>query len=122
MSKVAVIGASSDRRKFGNKAVRALRDAGYEVVPINPHEQTVEGLQAYASVLDVPGAIDLASLYVRPEVGERVIEEIARKGIPEVWVNPGAESRRLISRARELNVRTIEQCSIIAVGERPGEY
>ncbi len=56
---------------------------GYTVVPINPHETEVEGLKAYASVLDVPGPIDMASFYVPPEVGEQVIDEVARKQIPK---------------------------------------
>ena len=79
---VAVIGASSDRRKFGNRAVRAYLDEGYQVVPINLHEQEIEGLKAYRSVLDVPGPIDMASFYVPPEVGERVIAEVAARQIP----------------------------------------
>ena len=58
---VAVIGASSDRRKFGNRAVRAFRRQGYTVVPINPNETQVEGLKTYASVLDVPESIDMAT-------------------------------------------------------------
>ena len=71
MSKVvAVIGASNDRQKFGNKAVRAFRHQGYDVIPINPHESAVEGLKAYRSVLDVPGPIDIATFYVPPEIGE----------------------------------------------------
>jgi|SRR5947209_8294261 len=116
---VAVIGASSDRRKFGNRAVRAFQQQGYTVVPINPHETEVEGLKAYASVLDVPGLVDMASLYVPPEIGERVIEEIARKGIAEVWVNPGAESDALIARARALQIQPIVACSIVAIGQNP---
>src|SRR6185436_6658138 len=101
MSKVvAVIGASTDRRKFGNRAVRAFRQQGYTVVPINPHETQVEGLAAYASVLDVPGPIDMASFYVQPEIGEQVIADVARKGITEVWLNPGCDSDELIARAR----------------------
>jgi uncharacterized protein len=120
MSKVvAVIGASSNRSKFGNRAVRAFRQQGYTVVPINPHETEVEGLKAYGSVLDVPGTIDMASLYVPPEIGEQVIDEIARKGIAEVWLNPGAESDALIARARALQIRPIVACSIIAIGENP---
>ena len=78
---VAVIGASNDRSKFGNRAVRAYQQQGYTVIPINPHEAEVEGLKAYASVLDVPGPIDMASFYVPPEIGERVIDEVAQKGI-----------------------------------------
>ena len=116
---VAVIGASSDRRKFGNRALRAFQQQGYTVVPINPHETEVEGVKAYASVLDVPGAIDMASFYVPPDIGVRVIDEIARKGIAEVWLNPGAESDALIARARALQIQPIVACSIVAIGENP---
>ena len=120
MSKViAVIGASNDRRKFGNRAVRAYQEQGYTVIPINPHERDVEGLKAYPSVLDVPGPIDMASFYVHPEVGEQVIEEVARKQIPEVWLNPGAESEALIARATALQLRPIVACSIMAIGQNP---
>ena len=116
---VAVIGASNNRNKFGNRAVRAYLQQGYTVVPINPHEQAVEGLKTYASVLDVPGPIDMASLYVQPEVGEQVIGEIAQKGIAEVWLNPGAESDELIARARALQIQPIVACSIVAIGRNP---
>jgi predicted CoA-binding protein len=116
---VAVIGASSNPRKFGNRAVRAFRRQGYTVVPINPHETQVEGLPTYKSVLDVPGTIDMATLYVPPEVGEQLIDEIAQKKIPEVWLNPGAESDALIARARSLQIRPIVACSIVGIGEDP---
>lgn len=116
---VAVIGASSNRRKFGNRAVRAFRRQGYTVVPIHPHEREIEGLQAYPSVLDVPGPIDMASFYVPPAVGVQVIEEVARKHIAEVWLNPGAESAVLIARARALSIQPIVACSIVAIGQDP---
>lgn len=116
---VAVIGASNDKSKFGNRAVRAFQQQGYTVVPINPHEAEVEGLKAYASVLDVPGTIDMASIYLPPDVGEQIIGEIALKGIAEVWLNPGAESDELIARARALDIRPIVACSVIAIGENP---
>jgi uncharacterized protein len=119
MKVVAVIGASGNRSKFGNRALRAFQKQGYTVVPINPHETEVEGLKAYRSVLDVPGAIDMASFYVPPEIGEQVIGEVAQKGIPEVWLNPGAESDELIARARALNIQPIVACSIVAIGENP---
>lgn len=116
---VAVVGASSNRAKFGNRAVRAFRQQGYTVVPINPHEREVEGLKTYASVLDVPGTVDMVSLYVPPEIGLQVIEDIARKGIAEVWLNPGAESDTLIARARALQIQPIVACSIVAIGANP---
>src|SRR5213593_556576 len=110
---VAIIGASNNRQKFGNRAVRAFQQQGYVVVPINPHEDRVEGLKTYASVLDVPGAIDMASFYVPPDIGEQVVEEVARKGIAEVWLNPGAESAALVSRARALQIEPIIACSVV---------
>ena len=120
MSKVvAIIGASGNRQKFGNRALRAFRQQGYTVIPINPNEADVEGLRTYASVLDVPGPIDMASLYVPPEIGERVMDEIAQKGIPEVWLNPGADGEGVIARARALNIRPIVACSIVAIGQNP---
>jgi predicted CoA-binding protein len=56
---------------------------------------------------------------VQPEVGERVIDEVAKKGIAEVWLNPGAESDTLIDRARTLHIEPIVACSIVAIGQNP---
>lgn len=119
---VAVIGASGDRQKFGNKALRAYVAQGFTVVPINPHEAEVEGLRAYASVLDVPGPIDMATIYVPPEVGQEILPELAAKGIGEIWLNPGAESPELLAKAKALNIRPIVACSIIAVGSNPSMF
>jgi predicted CoA-binding protein len=116
---VAVIGASNDRTKFGNRAVRAYVRQGYTVVPINPREDEIEGLKAYKSILDVPGTIDMASFYVPPDVGEQVMDEVAKKGVAEVWLNPGSESDRLIRHAEALHIQPIIACSIIAIGQNP---
>ena len=116
---VAVVGASRDRRKFGNKAVRAFRDAGHTVIPINPHETDVEGERTYASVLDVPGPIDMATVYVPGHIGVKVMADIAKKGIPEVWLNPGSESDALVALAKSLKIQPIQACSIVGIGENP---
>ena len=76
-------------------------------------------MKAYASVLDVPGTVDVASFYVPPEVGEAVIEQVVEKGVAEVWLNPGADSDALIAKARALGVRPIVACSIVALGINP---
>jgi uncharacterized protein len=119
---VAVVGASSNRMKFGNKAFRAFRNRGYTTIPINPNEPEVEGVTTYRSVLDVPGPIDLATLYVPPTTGESLLAELSQKKVPELWVNPGAGSPTLIARARQLGLRTVQHCSIIAIGEHPADY
>jgi predicted CoA-binding protein len=122
MKTVAVVGASNNRAKFGNKALRAYQAEGYTVVPINPHEVSVEGVRAYPSVLDVPGDIDMATVYVQPDVALRLLDELERKGIPEIWVNPGAESDALLTEARRRKLNVIAACSIVGIGRRPGEF
>ena len=116
---VAVVGASSDRGKFGNKALRAFQAEGYTVVAVNPNEAEVEGVKTFASVLDVPQAIDMATVYVPPDVGITLLAQFEQKGIPEIWLNPGADSDELIALARSLNVEPIVACSIIGIGENP---
>jgi predicted CoA-binding protein len=122
MKTVAVIGASSNRSKYGNKALRAFERQGYKVIPINPNETEVEGKKAYASVLDVPETIDMATVYVPAEIGVKVMDDLARKGIGEVWLNPGADDQPVVERARALGLNTIVACSIIAIGDSPGRY
>jgi uncharacterized protein len=119
MKVVAVIGASNDPRKFGNRAVRAFKRQGYTVIPVNPNETQVDGDKSYASVLDVPGTIDMATVYLQPEPGVQVMEQLAQKGVGEVWLNPGADDDRVVARARELGLNVIQACSIIAIGESP---
>jgi len=122
MKTVAVIGASSNRGKYGNKAVRAYVRQGYRVIPINPNVSEVEGLKTYASVLDVPGPIDMATVYVPGAVGMKVVEDLARKGVPEVWLNPGADDDPVIARARALGLNIVVACSIMGIGESPGRF
>ena len=122
MKTVAVIGASSDRRKFGNKAFRAFREAGYTVIPVNPNEPAVEGVTTYPSVLDVPESIDMATVYVPPEIGITLLEGFEKKKIGEVWINPGAESDELIAEARRRKLNVIEACSIVGIGHNPYSY
>jgi len=122
MKTVAVIGASSDRNKFGNKALRAFRAEGYHVIPINPNEPEVEGLPTYRSVVDVPQAIDMATVYVQPDVAMSLLDDFERKGIAEIWVNPGAESDELMAEARRRKLNMIFACSIVGIGQSPWRF
>ena len=119
---VAVIGASSDRRKFGNKALRAFQAEGYRVIPINPNEREVEGIPTYASVLDVPERIDMATVYVQPEVALSLLPELEQKRIAEIWLNPGADSDELLTEAGRRKLNVIAACSIVAIGRSPYSF
>lgn len=121
-SSVAVLGASRDRRKYGNKAVRAYVESGFTVFPVNLTEATIEGLPAYPSLDAVPDPIDFVSLYVPPAVGLKMLPAIAAREPKEVWLNPGAESDELIEAAADLHLRAIVACSIVALGMSPADF
>ncbi len=117
---IAVVGASADRRKFGNRAVRAYARMGYTVYPIHPREAEIEGRKAYPSILDVPAAqLDRVSLYLPEALALPVLEEIARKPVKEVWLNPGADRPAVVARARDLGLPVVVGCSIVDIGVDP---
>ena len=123
MPSIAILGASLDRSKFGNKAVRVFADRGYKVYPVNPKADEIEGHKAYRSISDIAEKkLDMVSFYLPPAVGLQVIEEVAKKEIGELWLNPGSESDALISKAEALGLRTIVACSIVGVGASPSQY
>jgi uncharacterized protein len=121
MKSIAIIGASANPEKFGNKAVRAFVQQGWTVYPINPKESTIEGLKAYPSVRDIPQAVEEASIYLAPHLVPAVLQEIAAKGIKKVWLNPGTESDTAMEKAEELGLEAIVACSIVGAGVDPDE-
>jgi uncharacterized protein len=121
MKTVAVIGASSNQAKFGNKAVRAFVQRGYEVYPINPNEPEVEGIKTFKSVKDLPIRPEMVTVYVPPPVLLKILPDIAAKGCDELWLNPGTESDAVLAEAERLSLHTIQACSILAIGVSPAK-
>lgn len=117
--KIAIIGASQERSKYGNKAVRAYLNRGWKVFPVNPNEKKIEGLKVYHSILDIRRKIDRVSLYVPASIGINLIEDIAKKSPKELFINPGTESKELILKAKKLGIDPIIACSIVDIGESP---
>lgn len=119
---VAILGASADRSKFGNKAVRAHLQQGYDVYPVNPKGGQIEGLTVYAKLADVPVEhLNRISIYLPPQVGLAALDEIAAKGCDELWLNPGSESPEILAKAEALGLEPIQACSIVSLGVHPGE-
>jgi predicted CoA-binding protein len=119
---VAVIGASRDREKFGNKAVRAYSAHGHRVFPINLREKEIEGLPAFRSLLDVPVKLDVVLVYVPPATTLRLLADIAQASPKKLFLNPGSEDDAVVARAAELGLEPILACSIVAIGDSPANY
>jgi len=119
---IAIIGASKDRKKYGNKALRAFVDGGWTVYPVNPQAEEIEGIPAYASIRDVPEPIDRVSMYVPPATAMEMLDDIAAKKPGEVFFNPGSESEDVLEAARAKGIKPIVACSVVNIGLRPEMY
>ena len=119
---IAVLGASSNRSKFGNKCVRAYQRGGWTVWPINPSASTIEGLDVHASLADLPATPDRVAVYLPPTVSAMVMPELAERDAPEVFFNPGSADHRVIALARELGVKAVQSCAIVDIGLSPSQF
>ncbi len=119
MKTVAIIGASSDRSKYGNKAVRAFQSQGYRVFPVNPRETQIEGIPAFQRVGEVPERPGTISVYLPPSVLLKLLPEIQARGCDELWLNPGTESPEVLAEAARLGLNVIQACSIVGIGLSP---
>src|ERR1700720_2694986 len=115
MKSVAIIGATNNRAKFGNKAVRAFLQQGYTVYPVHPTEPKIEGLVAFKSIRELPVRPQMVSVYLPPPVVLKVLPEIAARGCDELWLNPGTESETVLAEAARLGLNVIQACSIVGV-------
>ena len=116
----AVVGASRDRSKYGNKVLRAFLQRGRSVYAVNPNREEVEGLEAFPDLASLPGPVHGIAVITRPEVTESIVEEAAALGIRHIWIQPGAESRKALSRAGELGMNVIAggPCVLVALRYR----
>ena len=115
-----VVGASSDRSKFGNRVLRCYQGHGLKAVPVNPKEKEIEGTPCVASVADLPDDVTSISVITPPSVTEHVVEQAAGKGIRNIWMQPGAESAQAVAFCREHGISVIADgsCILVVLGYR----
>src|SRR6187401_2136941 len=112
MPTIAILGASADRSKFGNKAVRAFLAKGYTVYPVNLKGGEIEGLPVRHSLADIAADVklDRNSVYLTPPVSLKMLPEIVARGCNELWLNPGSESEELVVAAKKAGFVVIQAC------------
>jgi predicted CoA-binding protein len=122
MPTVAVLGASSEHRKFGNQAVRAYLHAGGRVLPDNLTETEIEGLAVYPKLADLPEPPDRIAVYLPPPVTLGALPEIAAAGAGDVFFNPGSADRAVVAEAERLGIPARQACAIVAIGLSPSQF
>jgi len=122
MKRVAIVGASRNRAKFGNKSVRAHAAAGWRVVPVNLRGGEIEGVPVARSLAEAGAPLDRVSVYLPPGKSLALLPELAAAAPREVWFNPGAADERVFEEARRLGLVVVDGCSIVDVGFSPEQF
>lgn len=117
-SPFAVVGASTNREKYGNKVLRCYQQHGLKAYPINPRADEIEGIKCYPDLASVPEAVHGISVITPPKITEQVVEDAAAAGIKHIWMQPGAESPAAVARATELGMNVIADgaCLLVVLG------
>ena len=103
----AVVGASSNEKKYGNIIFKNLVSRGYKVYPVNPRLDMLDGVKAYPSVSAIPEKVDVVDVVVPPKLTEELVKECKKLGITRVWMQPGAESDAAVKYCKENGIGVI---------------
>ena len=116
----AVVGASQDRSKYGNKVLRVYLQHNLPAFAVNPKVDTVEGVPTYPDLASLPETVHGVSVITPPKVTEAIVEQAGELGIKNIWLQPGSESEAALSRAKELGMNVIAggPCILVALGYR----
>jgi predicted CoA-binding protein len=114
----AVVGASSDRTKYGNKVLRCYLQHHKTVYPVNPTEKTIEGLKVYAHISELPDEVESISIITPPPITEKIVSQAIEKNIRNIWMQPGAESKLAIENCLKHGINVIAggPCLLVQLG------
>ncbi|ADQ13803.1 CoA-binding protein [Halanaerobium hydrogeniformans] len=113
MKNWAVVGATDKKNKFGYKIYKKLKNHNYNVYPVNPNLETIDGDQCYPDLASVPVEIDVVDMVVNPRIGIKVMENIKTEGINYVWLQPGTRSSQIRDFAKNNKITIVESCVLI---------
>lgn len=110
---VAVLGASPKPARFSHKALVALREAGYRVLPVNPGQSEIDGLTCYTDLASCPDKIDTITVYVNPSILVRRVDDMINAQPRRVILNPGTESDEVIERLESAGIDVKLDCTLV---------
>lgn len=103
----AVVGASTDPRKWGYRIYKALLASGYRVYPVNPRARAIDSAPCYRSLAALPELPGVVNVVIPPALGLTIVNEAAALGVRRIWFQPGAESAENIAAARARGLTVI---------------
>jgi predicted CoA-binding protein len=111
--KIAVVGVSRKKTKFGNAILKELKQKGYKVYPINPHIDFYEGEICYPDIYSLPEKVDAVVFNVSPNQTEKVLNEVKETGIKKVWFQQGSQSDQAVIFCEENGIDCISNECIL---------
>ena len=119
-SPFAVVGASANQEKYGNKVLRAYLQAARIAIPVHPAATHIEGIKAYTDLASIPHPVHGISVITPPHVTEGIVAEAAVCGIKHLWIQPGAENEAVIIAAHRHGMNFIAggPCILVALQYR----
>ena len=111
----AVIGANTDPEKYGNRIYKKLKSRGYRVYPVNPGYEEVEGDKCYKDISSLPELPEVLDMVVSPKRGKAVIEEAARLGVKNIWLQPGTYDDEIMKLIEEKGLTGVQACVLVAL-------
>lgn len=111
----AVVGASQNPTRYGNKIVHRLQDSGFNVLPVSPNYTEIDGMKTYPSLLSIEEPIDVVNFVVNPAIGLKVLDEVIELGIKRIWLQPGADGKEVVKKAKENGIEVIEACILVVL-------
>lgn len=111
--KFAVIGATDNPEKYGNRVVKDLKKRGYEVFPVNPRLKEVEGLTCYPSISNIPDKVDIVDFVTPPSATEAILKECEALGLDRIWLQPGSESEAAIAYCRDHDMKVVHDTCVM---------
>lgn len=109
----AVIGATDNPQKYANRIVKNLKNRGYQVYPVNPRLEEVEGLNCYPTIADVPVKVDVVDFIVPPKATEEILKQCKSLGLNRIWLQPGSESETAIAFCHENNLKVVHSVCVM---------
>jgi len=121
--KAAVAGVSRDPKKFGHQVFKHLRERGFEVYPVNPEADLIEGMPCFRSVSALPLNVHCLLILTPKKETKGVVAEALGKGIDQIWIQQSSDTPEAISlaEARKVNLVTGE-CIYMHTGPVTGVH